>query len=487
MSKYISQYDEVVSSDSTDYYLLQRGSAYKKFTKANFFNQISNELGIGVSTLVGLTDVDITYLSNGDVLQYNSSTEMWDCVPMSGGGVSAMDDLTDVTITGLDTNDVISWNGSAYVNNATYARVSSVTTGFIPRSTGTNTFTNGIMTDDGTAVGFNTATYTYSFNFGGNSARSIGLNRHTTSNTAGNTFSHYAGGATSGASDKNGGNYDIYAGIATGNGSSQFNVYTTTAGASGTTDRTPSLKLNVNGVGTMELTTSTANSKLRIGHNLKTILSLTTGIGIDFSRVADGSYTISGGIHMVDNSSYRMIISSANAGVAFVKNPATDTVPFAVIGGSGGGQFWSGVGTGAYPVDFRRVFADANSSTFSYFAQTGTSSSTGNTTTTEIVNTMTNTSGRNFALTLSATSSTTDNIALYVSNGTVTIGSNTPSVRACLDITSTTKGVVFPRMTSTQASAITAIEGLLLFSTDTNGTFTSIGYWAYENGVWVKL
>ncbi len=423
MSKYISQYDEVVSSDSTDYYLLQRGTAYKKFTKANFFNQISNELGIGATTLVGLDDVDITYLSNGDTLQYNSSTEMWECVPMGGGGGAvAMDDLSDVTITGLATNDVISWNGSAYVNNATYARVSSVTTGFIPRSTGTNTFTNGIMTDDGTAVGFNTATYTYSFNFGGNSARSLGLVRHTTSNTAGSTFSLYAGGATSGASDKNGGNFDIYSGISTGTGTSQFNVYTCSAGSSGTTSVTPTVKLNINGAGTAEFTTTNANSKMRFGHNLKSICGVTTNGGLEIART-DGTYVLCPSIY--SGSDYNMYFGGGNGARAFsfVTNPATDTVPAVILGGTYGG-IQAGVGiSGTYMYQFHRTWNNLGASTSMYVSTSGTNTNAGtNVALLELVNTATNVNGSNFGLQISVTGASTgtnQNIALSTTNGKV--------------------------------------------------------------------
>jgi hypothetical protein len=45
---------------------------------------------------------------------------------------------------------------------------------------------------------------------------------------------------------------------------------------------------------------------------------------------------------------------------------------------------------------------------------------------------------------------------------------------------------LFP-MTATAASAITPADGNLVYVTTTNGTFTSVGFWGYENGVWVKL
>lgn len=51
---------------------------------------------------------------------------------------------------------------------------------------------------------------------------------------------------------------------------------------------------------------------------------------------------------------------------------------------------------------------------------------------------------------------------------------------AALEITSTTKGFLPPRMTATQASAISSpAKGLMIYVTDTNGTFTNAGWWGY--------
>lgn len=41
--------------------------------------------------------------------------------------------------------------------------------------------------------------------------------------------------------------------------------------------------------------------------------------------------------------------------------------------------------------------------------------------------------------------------------------------------------------TAVQASAISAVDGLVIYVTTTDPTFTSVGVWAYENGAWVKL
>jgi len=79
------------------------------------------------------------------------------------------------------------------------------------------------------------------------------------------------------------------------------------------------------------------------------------------------------------------------------------------------------------------------------------------------------------------------NAAAFTS-GNVGIGTASPAASAALDITSTTQGVLMPRMTATQGSAISSpADALLIYVTDTNGTFTSIGFWGRENGVWVKL
>ena len=67
----------------------------------------------------------------------------------------------------------------------------------------------------------------------------------------------------------------------------------------------------------------------------------------------------------------------------------------------------------------------------------------------------------------------------------VGIGTITPNASALLDLESTTKGLAIPTMTSAQASAIaTPKKSLMLYVTDTNGTFTSAGWWGYNGTVW---
>ena len=65
----------------------------------------------------------------------------------------------------------------------------------------------------------------------------------------------------------------------------------------------------------------------------------------------------------------------------------------------------------------------------------------------------------------------------------------TPAASAQLEVTSTTKGFLPPRMTATQAEAISSpAEGLMIYSTDGSGsTITSKGWWGYDGSAWVKL
>jgi hypothetical protein len=67
------------------------------------------------------------------------------------------------------------------------------------------------------------------------------------------------------------------------------------------------------------------------------------------------------------------------------------------------------------------------------------------------------------------------------------IGVANPNAACLVELNSGTQGFRIMRMTATQASAITAVDGLMLYATTTDATFTSVGFWGYEAGAWVKL
>lgn len=64
----------------------------------------------------------------------------------------------------------------------------------------------------------------------------------------------------------------------------------------------------------------------------------------------------------------------------------------------------------------------------------------------------------------------------------VGIGTTTPNASAQLDITSTSKGMLVPRMTTAQRTAIASpAKGLLVFDADTNS------FWFYNGTAWTEL
>jgi len=63
----------------------------------------------------------------------------------------------------------------------------------------------------------------------------------------------------------------------------------------------------------------------------------------------------------------------------------------------------------------------------------------------------------------------------------VGIGTNSPSSAAQLDITSTTKGVLIPRMTQAERDLIVPVQGLMIFNTSSNS-------FQYHNGsAWTNM
>jgi hypothetical protein len=73
------------------------------------------------------------------------------------------------------------------------------------------------------------------------------MERHTTANTAGNTLTVQAGGATSGATNKAGGDLLLKPGDSTGSAESGVQIFGVVAGASGTADRTQTKAFQVLG------------------------------------------------------------------------------------------------------------------------------------------------------------------------------------------------------------------------------------------------
>ncbi|RTQ45110.1 hypothetical protein EJV47_26430 [Hymenobacter gummosus] len=65
----------------------------------------------------------------------------------------------------------------------------------------------------------------------------------------------------------------------------------------------------------------------------------------------------------------------------------------------------------------------------------------------------------------------------------VGIGTTTPDARAALEISATDKGLLIPRLTQAQRTALTSVpDGLMVFQTD-----ATAGFWYYFGGSWLNL
>jgi hypothetical protein len=126
----ITQLPNITTVTNTSTFVVINNSSTKRVSYLTIKNQLLNEIGklslltdvntLGVTdgqilqyntttskwvagaapsgTLSGLTDVSITGVTNGQVLTYNSSQTKW--IPSSNVGANALTDLTDVTISG---------------------------------------------------------------------------------------------------------------------------------------------------------------------------------------------------------------------------------------------------------------------------------------------------------------------------------------------------------------------------------------------------
>lgn len=113
---------------------------------------------------------------------------------------------------------------------------------------------------------------TYALSLSGQAAKTIGMERHTTSDTAGNDLSILSGGATSGATDKKGGDLYFKTGASTGTGTAAFYWQGAAAGGTGTSTNSISTVMTLTGAGNLGLGTTTPTNILSLsGQAARTI------------------------------------------------------------------------------------------------------------------------------------------------------------------------------------------------------------------------
>lgn len=92
----------------------------------------------------------------------------------------------------------------------------------------------------------------------------------------------------------------------------------------------------------------------------------------------------------------------------------------------------------------------------------------------------------NYGLKSTVTGSSVDNVAIYAASGRVVIGGTSSdfNVNAALEITSTDKGLLLPRLTTTQRDAVTwgsDEKGMIIFNT------TSSTFQGWDGSTWITL
>ena len=293
------------------------------------------------------------------------------------------------------------------------------------------------------AVGYNSTTVPANdLDFGGTAARSIGIERNTTANSAGYNLTMQSGGATSGATDKNGGDLILSSGTSTGIGTSNIYFKTFAAGTTGTTDGTATTAMTITGAGNVGIGTASPAQKLDVNgvSLLEGNVNIGTGGGLP-------TLTINGAA------------SGTGLGtlLAFQDNGANE----ALIGQ------YSSVFGGAYSNKF--VFYTGSNDLYMSVGHVG-------------INTATpaNILDVNGGVAIGTYAGTSAPGNGLIVSGSVGIGTATPAASALLDLASTTQGILPPRMTTTQKNAISSpAAGLTVYDSTANALYT------YNGTTWV--
>lgn len=228
------------------------GLTYSSASYAGYFNNagggpagvfVGGNVGIGTATPVNLLDIGTSggiHIGSGVpsstsmALYNNGGTLTWNGTPISGGG------------------------GSGTVSTGSAGQVAYY------QSTGTTVIGTSALNIVSGNIGIGTNLPTNLLSLAGSAAQTIWMERNPTSNTAGNSLAIQASGATTGATNKNGGSLTLASGISTGTGSSSIQFQTYNSGSSGTSDNSSATVMAITGTGDIGIGTTTPTNLLSL-------------------------------------------------------------------------------------------------------------------------------------------------------------------------------------------------------------------------------
>ncbi len=271
----------------------------------------SGNVGIGTAAPTEKLEVAGNVQASGNVTGSQVvSTVVGGTPPLMVSSATKVTNLNADSLDGLDSSFFAS---TGHNHDATYVNVSGDTmagTLNLPFD-GLVAGTNQLVLSGGN-VGIGTTSPTSELSLGGEAPRTFGMERHTVANTFGNQLTVRAGGATFGATDKNGGLLILSGGISTGTGGSQILFRTATSGVSGTSDNTPTTKMTITNSGNVGIGTEFPQGILHLngdnaqffGMNRRTVVDSggsnftvrAGGATLSATDKAGGTLSLTGGI-----------------------------------------------------------------------------------------------------------------------------------------------------------------------------------------------